>query len=514
MKTHHRVRVAVGLIAIAALGLTACTGGSKSSSNKGNVSGLSGTLRLGSDTPPDPWDPASATPADPNMLYYQAPYDFLVNTDDSGKLVPGLATKWESTPKALTLTLRSGVTFTDGTPFDAAAVKANIEHVQKDGIPPNKGKFLNVTSIDVVSPTEVRLNLAKPTPQLVYNLARQQGLMASPKALQNPEKLKTEPVGTGGWMLDTAKTVANSKYVFKANPNYWNKSAQGFQNVEIYYIPDQQARTNALLTHKVDWINYDAQFRDQIKGAGFETIAAPGFPYYLEILDRKGTVVPQLADPRVRQAMALAIDRTSFGKVTENGDFTPSNQWTIPGEYGFNSDYKGLGYNLDKAKSLMQEAGVSGFEFTVPSYGPFDARNEAIAGFLSKIGITMKLATAQTGNISGAAASGKFAAAIVPSHAIHPQDFYQTYIAPTGTQNPFKLPTPEAAAALAAVAGADPAVDEAAYQKMAQIVSDEGSIIPIGVINCGGAWDAKKLTGVAKWYWTCTDVRLSGLRAK
>lgn len=506
MKPHTLRGLAVGLatVAVLVLGLSACSGGRESS-------GATGTLRLASDTPPDPWDPASATPADPNMLYYQAPYDFLINTDGSGKLVPGLATKWDSTPKALTLTLRSGVTFSDGTPFDAAAVKANIEHVQKDGIPPNKAKFLNVKSIDVVSPTEVRLNLAHPTPQLVYNLARQQGLMASPKALENPDKLKTNPVGTGGWTLDTAATVPNSKYVFKANPNYWNKAARGFSTIEIYYIPDQQARTNALQTHQVDWINYDAQFRDQIKAAGFETMAAPGYPYYLEILDRKGTMVPQFANPLVRKAMALAIDQDTFYKVTENGDGQPSNQWTIPGQYGYNPDYKGLGFNLNEAKSLMQQAGVSGFEFTIPSYGPFDARNEAIAGFLSKIGITMKLSTTQTGNISGAAASGKFPAAVVPSHAIHPQDFYQTYLSPEGSQNPFKVPDPEAAAAISTVKGVDPAADEAGYRKLAQVVSDQAVIIPVGVINCGGAWNGKKLTGVTKWYWTCTDVRFDGL---
>lgn len=516
MKPHKTARSAVVLATVAVLGLSACSGGSKSGSSGGgsSASGPSGTLRLASDTPPDPWDPADATPADPNMLYYQAPYDFLLNTDGSGKLSPGLATKWESTATSLTLTLRSGVTFTDGTPFDAAAVKANVEHMQKDGIPPNKATFINVSSVDVVSPTEVKFNLSHPTPQLVYNLARRQGLMASPKALQDPAKLKTQPVGTGGWILDTAKTVPNSKYVFTANPNYWNKSAQGFSTIEINYIPDQQARTNALLTHKVDWINYDAQFRDQIKAAGFDTLAAPGFPYYLEILDRNGTKVPAFADQRVREAIALAVDQATFYKVTENGDGQPSNQWTIPGEYGYNANYKGLGYNLDKAKALMRQAGVSNLEFTIPSYGPFDARNQAIAGFLAKIGITMKLSTAQTGNISGAAASGQFPAAIVPSHTIHPQDFYQTYISPNGTQNPFKVADPQVDQVISKVKGVDPAADEAAYQQMAQIVSDQAAIIPLGVINCGGAWDGKKLTGVTKWYWTCTDVRLAGLHAK
>ena len=381
--------VAIGIAAASAMALAACTPSSKGSSSGNNKqSATSDTLTVGIDTPPDDWDPADATPADPNMLYYQAPYDFLINTDSKGNLVPGLATKWDSTATSLTLTLRSGVKFTDGTPFDANAVKVNIEHQQKDGIPPNQAVFAHVSSMDVVSPTEIKLNLSQPTPQLPYNLSRQQGLMASPKAIQDdPKGLKTDPVGTGGWILDTKQTVPNSKYVFHENPNYWDKSVIGFKNIVIEYIPDEQARTNALLTHQVDWINYDAQFQDQIKAAGFDLSSAPGFPYYLEILDRNGTKVPQLKNPLVREAMSYAIDRDTYFKVTENGDGTPSTQWTIPGQYGYDPSYTGMSYDLAKAKSLMQQAGVTGFTFTIPSYGPFDARNEAIAGFLSKIGI-------------------------------------------------------------------------------------------------------------------------------
>lgn len=513
--------IAVGAATAGLLALAACTPSNKSGGTGGNAgsggssgsAGPSDTLTLAVDTPPDDWNPADASPADPNLLYYQAPYDFLINTDSTGKLVPGLATNWVSTPKSLTLTLRSGVTFTDGTPFDATAVKVNVENQQKNGLPPNKGVFANVTGIDVVSPTEVRLDLAKPTPQLPNNLARQQGLMASPKAIQsNPEGLKTNPVGTGGWFLDTKATVPNSKYVFHENPNYWNKSAVGFKNVVIEYIPDDQARTNALLTHQVDWINYGAQFESQIKAAGFSTLQTPEFPYYLEILDRNGTMIPALKNPLVRQAMAYALDRATFVKVTLAGQGTPTTQWTIPGQLGYDASYTGMAYDLAKAKSLMQQAGVSGFTVTVPSYGPFDAYNEAIAGFLARIGITVKLQTVQTGNVSGAAASGKYAMAIVPSHAVHPQDFYRTYVSTHGSQNPFGIAAPDVDALMSKISG-DAAADAPIYEQMSKTVSDDAFVIPVAVINAGSGWDGNKLTGVSGWLWT-EDVRLTDLRGK
>ncbi len=507
-----RIRLGMVAVVVSALVLAACGGNSDEKADGNGSSGPSGTLKVATDTPPDPWDPAFATPADPNLLYYQGPYEFLVNTDDDGKLVPGLATSWESTPDSLTLHLREGVSFSDGTPFDANAVKANIEHQQKNGIPPNQAKFLSVKSMDVVSPTELKINLARPTPQLIFNLARQQGIMASPEALKDPKKLATNPVGTGPWLLDTEATVPNSKYVFKLNPNYWNKSAQGVENIEIHFIPDQQARANALLTHKVDYAALDFQFADQVKAAGMKVQDVPSFPYYLQIMDRNGTMVPEFKDERVRLAMAYAIDQKSFFDVTMSGFGVQTNQWTIPGQYGFNSDYDGLGFDLDKAQSLMKEAGVSSLEFSIPSYGPFDGYNTAIAGFLKKIGVTMKLVPSETGNISGEAASGKFAAAIVPAHEVHPQDFYNTRLSVFGPANPFKVPTPDIDKVMEQVKGEDPAADEAAYKEMAKLASEHAVVVPLGVVSCLQAWDPKKVTGVTKWEWTCGNVRFQGMK--
>lgn len=490
---------------------TALTAFAAGGSNVGasTPTGPTGVIRLATDTPPDPWDPALATPNDPNMLYYQGPYDFLVNTDGEGKLVPGLATSWEQDLTSLTLTLRDDVTFHDGTPFDAEAVKINIEHFQNDGIPPNKAKFATVESVEVLDTYVVKLNFSAPTPQLIHNLARHQGMMASPAAIAAGDTLATSPVGTGGWLLDEAATVANSVYVFHANPDYWNPEAQLIETVEIYFIPDQQARTNALLSGDVDYAVIDAPYAAQVEAEGFAMNNTPAFPYYLQILDREGAMVPALADQRVRQAMFYAIDQESFYEFTNFGAGTPSNQWTIPGEFGFNDDFT-ESYDLDKAKALMAEAGVDGFELTVPSYGPFDGYNEAIVGFLAEIGIDLKLEAAPTGNLSGASASGQYAASIVPAHEVHPNDFYSSRIAVTATQNPFDIPSPEIDALMATITG-DDAADEDIYEQMSMMVAVDASVISIGTINCMSAWDADRVSGVEPWLWTCGNVRLHGL---
>lgn len=339
--------------------------------------------------------------------------------------------------------------------------------------------------------------------------ARQQGLIASPAAIAAGD-LATTPVGTGGWILDTEATVANSVYVFHANPDYWNADAQGVETVEIHYIPDPQARTNALLSGDVDYAVIDAQFGAQVEGEGFAMNNTPAFPYYLEVLDREGTMVPELADQRVRQAMTYAIDQETFYEVTNAGAGTPSNQWTIPGQFGFNDDFTDFGFDLDKAKALMEEAGVDGFDLTIPSYGPFDVYNEAIVGFLAEIGINVSLEAAPTGNLSGAAASGQYAAAIVPAHEVHPNDFYRSRVAVTATQNPFQVASPEIDELMGTITGID-ADDEATYEQMSAMVATDASIISLGTINCMSGWDGDRVSGVQPWIWTCGNVRLQGL---
>ncbi|HCU48520.1 MAG TPA: hypothetical protein DGG94_01590 [Micromonosporaceae bacterium] len=137
--------------------------------------------------------------------YLQPVYDSLLRIGADGSVGPMLATEFRYTDEARTvleLTLREGVTFTDGAPFDGEAVKANLLNV-KAGNGTLSTALVNLAAVEVLSAAKVQLKLWKPDPMLLRSLGQPPGMMASPKALGKKE-LKTVPVGSGPYTLDSA----------------------------------------------------------------------------------------------------------------------------------------------------------------------------------------------------------------------------------------------------------------------------------------------------------------------
>src|SRR4051812_2562912 len=206
-------------VATSLLTLAACGGGSSAG---GAGSASSGTLHLATITPPTSFEPGAMAMGGPEDHYYQAVYDTLLKLDGSGKPTADLATDWsyDAANTTLSLTLRDGVTFTDGTAFDATAVKANLEHAKAGtGEAGNALKF--VDHVDAVDATHADVVLSTPDPSLVDSLARSAGYMASPEALDSGD-IATNPVGTGPYELDQDRTTAGDTYVYTRNPDYWD----------------------------------------------------------------------------------------------------------------------------------------------------------------------------------------------------------------------------------------------------------------------------------------------------
>ncbi|MGH9171310.1 MAG: ABC transporter substrate-binding protein [Acidimicrobiales bacterium] len=485
------------LAAVVCLGAGCATASSAGGHTGSSTTGPSGTLKIALDEEITSWDPAQASTIDTVLTDYFTVYDPLIQSTSTGQLEPGLATSWKLTPTSLDLTLRSNVKFTDGTPFNAAAVKANIIHTQKTGLPNNAVAFANVSSVDVVSPTEVRLNLSKPTPELLQDLTRWVGLMVSPKALANEASLKTDPVGTGGWILNSAQTNPGTEWVFDANPNYWDKSAQKVQQVDIYYLPDPQAQETALVSGRVDWEDTALQYAQTLKSSGYQVNLQQAFPYVLVILDRDGEKVPALKNPKVREAMSLAMNRSTFYKVTQFGYGNPDQPFAYSGQDAVASlsGTNLMAYSLSKAKTLMAEAGNPKFSLEFPSIPPFQSYDEAIAGFLAQIGIKVTLTSTPSSNVTGAAASGAYAAVPLPIHTLNPQEFYEDWIATDGPDNPFHDASPDVESVMSGVSGTNSSSDIALYKEMSTLVLKDYLVIPMGVNSCIGVWKTGELTG-------------------
>ncbi|WCI07588.1 ABC transporter substrate-binding protein [Arthrobacter sp. OVS8] len=344
---------ATALTVSAALALTACGGAANSSS----AAGAATALTLGTIQDVRSWDPAQAHVG--HILQpYQAVYDTLILREPDGKLSPMLATAWKynAANTKLTVDLRSDVTFSDGATFDAEAAKANMDHFKKAN-GPQMAQLNAVKDVAVVDADTIDINLSTPDPALEYFLSQAAGLMGSPKAL-GTDGIKTEPAGSGPYVMDKAASVKDSQTVFTARKDYWNKDLQKYSKLTFKILTDPTARTNALVSGQVDATLLDPKNGKQAEGAKMKLAANEVDWQGLLLLDRDGAKNPALQNVKVRQAINHAFDRKTILDQVLLGQGTPTSQpfgkasgaWTEELENYYS-------YDPAKAKQLLKEAG-------------------------------------------------------------------------------------------------------------------------------------------------------------
>ncbi|GAB2965596.1 ABC transporter substrate-binding protein [Streptomyces heilongjiangensis] len=326
-----------------------------------------------------------------------APYDTLIHYSSDGRLEPWLATSWKFTdPKTLELKLQEGVKFTDGTAFDAAAVKANFQYAIDNKSGSGDQTFLqNIGSMDVVDATTIDLHLKGPNPALPYDFSQYSGAMVSPKALTAPKSLDTAPVGTGPYVLDEKATRTGLSYVFKRNPDYWAKDKKAFPFDKVTYTiaTDPTAATNAAKSAQTDTL----MLNPGDKVPSFKTVtsdsgSSSGFTGIW--VDTTGSNQKALADVRVRQAMNYAIDAKKVAAAVYPGSADPVPAVPVAkGNPGHSDQLASMyPYDVAKAKSLLAAAGYAkGFSIKMLSLPVGDQYAQAVAGYLKAVGITVKV---------------------------------------------------------------------------------------------------------------------------
>ncbi|MFI6520109.1 ABC transporter substrate-binding protein [Spirillospora sp. NPDC050679] len=353
----------VALAAACVTALTGCAGGGAKSGGAGS------TLNIATMTLPQSLDPADANGT--ALPFFQAVYDTLIKREPDGSYSPMLATEWKynGDRTELKLTLREGVKFDDGSPFDAAAVKANMERFAKKSGAQAK-TLKDVKSITVDDPTHVTLKLAQPNPAMLYYLSDAAGLMANPKAFaQAGDPLKTKPDGTGPYELDSAKSAIGTKWVYTRAKNYWG-SKLPYEGVTISYFDNETAIVNGIKTGQLN----TALLQNADQQAGIESdpkvkTTKQEFDFQGMILfDRGGALVPALKDVRVRQALNHAIDRaTMLGKIRQ-GRGTATSQIFGPKAASYLPELDSrYAHDPAKARELLKQAGFeSGFTLKLP----------------------------------------------------------------------------------------------------------------------------------------------------
>lgn len=442
MRRHVTVALGIPLVLLAA----AC-GGSTGQADTSSSTSTNQTLTIAPIVDAQPWDLKDAGLGN-NAIYYQAPYDPLLRLDPKANVTPNLATEWtyeDARNTVLNLTLRSDVTFTDGTKFDATAVKVNFDH-NRTGANEVAGQLKGIKSVDVVDATHVKITLSAPDPSFVPNIASGAGMMASPTAIADGS-LKDGPVGTGPYVLDKAATTAGSVYTFVRNEKYWNKSAFPFAKVVFKPMTDGTAALNALRSGQVDGaLLTTAKNIPAATSGGLKILQyPPGDISGVYIWDRAGKLCKPLADVRVRQAINLAFDRKAIVEKVMLGLGQPTEQVFNPASTAYDASLNDrYPYDPQKARSLLAAAGYgNGFSCDTVDLSSFNAQAQAaMTEQLAAVGITLNAETVPAQDIINQLLAGKFPISFFQLASFRSWDTAVIQLQPTSLWNTFRYQDP------------------------------------------------------------------------
>ena len=373
-------------------------------------------LRIGLNDDPDALDPTISR-AYVGRLVFAAFCDKLFDVTPDIKIVPQLATgyEWTAGGRSVVIKLRPGVKFHDGEPFNAEAVRFNIErHLSTPGSF-RKSEIGEIKSVDIVNDLTVRFNLTEPLVPLIAALTDRAGMMISPKAARElGDKFGTRPVCAGPFKF--VERVAQGKIVGERFTDYWDKANIHVDRIEFVPIIDSTARLANLRSGDLQMIERVsptdlAQVRGDPK---LKVVGIPELGYQMLPLNLnngpRGKVLG--ADPRLRQAIDLAIDRDTIIKTVFNNEYIPGNQFVNPSSPFYNAKFPVKHRDVARARQLLREAGQPSLAFTliVP---PERDRQEAalvIQAMLAEAGITMTIQTQENVTMLTAGRKGDFEA--------------------------------------------------------------------------------------------------------
>ena len=346
------------------------------------------------DQQPTSLDPITGTNGG-DFKYLYPVYDTLVDWDGATlQPRPRLATDWSfTTPTSFVMNLRANVLFHDGTPFDAEAVRFNLDRIRTDAHSNFKFDLASVSKIEVTGPLQITLTLNRPNAALPLVLSERAGLMASPAAVaKSGADFARNPVGTGPYLL--TQWTDGDTVAYARDPKHWDPDHQHLDEIRFKIITDVSTGLRSVLAGENDMVNSVAPSQKAVveRSTKVKTDISNSQAIYPVWINNAR---PPFNDVRVRQALLYAIDRNAFNKVTAAGlaegagGRLPKAHWAY--DPATEHDYP---YDLDKAKALLAAAGqAAGFEMTL--MGPNDdrsrARQEFVAAQLAKVGIRVTI---------------------------------------------------------------------------------------------------------------------------
>ncbi len=337
-------------------------------------------------------DPTADAAAAIDEVVYANLFESLTRIDRTGAVVPGLAESWTVDGDGLTyrFALRDGVTFHDGTAFDSADVRFSLERAAaEDSTNAQKPFFEPIAAIDTPDPRTVVVTLDRPDGLFLFHMGWGDAAMVAP---ESAETNRTNPIGTGPYRFDERR---EGEWVRLArNPDFRDADAAAFERVTFRFITDPTAQVAALLAGDLDAfpnllapealarLGEDDRFVVEVGTTEGETVLA--------VNHRRAP----FADPRVRQALAHAIDRAALIEGAMFGYGTPIGSHFAPHHPAYVDYSQRYPHDPARARALLADAGLAdGFDAVLTVPPPSYARRggEIVQAQLAEIGVEVTL---------------------------------------------------------------------------------------------------------------------------
>jgi peptide/nickel transport system substrate-binding protein len=365
------------------------------------------TLTIALNQDPDILDPTLSRTYVGRIIYAHM-CEKLYEIDEKLNIVPQLAAelpRFTDGGKTVTIKLRSGVKFNDGTAMDAEAVRFSLERHRSMKGSSRRSELDHVNAVEVVDPSTIRLRLTAPFSPITAILADRAGMPVSPaQARKLDEKFGTAPVCVGPWQF--VERVPQDRIVLEKSTHYFEPGQAKFDRLVFRIIVDDNVRLANLRSGDVDFMHQviptnAAALRKEgrFEVASVTSIAYSGITINLRNKNGKdkppadlGT--PLASDPRVREAFELSLDREAINQVVWEGQYTVGCTPISPVSPFYDKGRKCPGRDVARAKKLLADAGLAGgyaFELTVQNQPPERRVAEVIQEMAKEAGFNVSI---------------------------------------------------------------------------------------------------------------------------
>ena len=440
-----------------------------------------GELRAALTGEPDVLDPATSS-IYTGAQVYEGIFSKLIDMDVKGAFIPDLATSWTQTnPTTWTFKLVPNATFHNGEKFTSADVKYTFERIlNPKTASAYAGLYAQIESVDATDPTVAVFHLKSSFGPFLTNLATN-GEIVNKKAIESEDPAR-KPVGTGPF--EFVEWVQGDHIKVKKNPTYFKAGLPHLDAITFKFLPVDQSRIDSLSAGELDWadavplqqvptLKTDARFT-------YVTSAVAGIPDYLGLNVRK----PPFDNPKVRQAVALAISRSDIRDVAYLGtgelgleEVPTGSSWYDPsGVFAAEPD-------IAKAKQLLAEAGfpngLSVEYLGLTQYPELLKTGQVVREALKQIGIDMTIKAVEVSVWYDAFVAGNYQiTSAYQERTIDPDNFYSLVLKSGGSINSTGYSNPMVDALIdKAAASSDEGERKTLYKQIRTTISNDAPLV-------------------------------------